>query len=147
MEPERILELLEAVARGAVAPDTALADLAELSYAEVGDVRGTPEARVDHHRALRCGFPEVIFCQGKSADQVGAIGNELLARGDVVLATRADAEHAAALAEVAPDAKWLEVPRLVVVDRRDDATARGLRRGGQRRHRRHTGRRGSRSLR
>ena len=125
MEPERILELLQAVAGGALTPDSALADLAGLDFAEVGDVSGAAEARVDHHRALRCGFPEVIFCQGKSPDQVAAIGSELLARGDVVLATRADAEHAAALAAVAPDAKWLETPRLVVVDRRGEAPSEG----------------------
>jgi NCAIR mutase (PurE)-related protein len=125
LEPERIRDLLEAVATGSLSPDGALNDLARLSAAEVGSVSGSPEARIDHDRALRCGFPEVIFCQGKSPEQVAAIGLELLARGSVVLATRAERAHAAALITVAPDAVHLEVPRLVVIDRREDPPAEG----------------------
>jgi len=125
VEPGRIRELLEAVASGALTPQDAIARLAEPPYAEIGSALDYAEARVDHHRALRCGFPEVVFCQGKSAEQVASIALELLARGDVVLATRAEPAHAEAVAAVAPDAVYLEVPRLVVVDRREDPPAEG----------------------
>ncbi len=54
-------------------------------------------ATLDHHRALRCGRPEVIFCQGKTVEQVVEIAGRLAAHGDTVLATRASAEQLAAL--------------------------------------------------
>jgi len=120
VHPDRILELLQSVAEGRIPAEAAMADLADLPFSEVGAVSGSPEARVDNHRALRCGFPEVVFCQGKSPAQVAAIATELLARGDVVLATRATPEHAEAVRALAPDAAWLEIPRLVVIDRRED---------------------------
>lgn len=125
VEPDRLLHLLRAVAAGSLTPTQAASDLAQLPYAEIGEVSGSPEARVDHHRALRCGFPEVVFCQGKTAEQVSAIAAEVLARGDVLLATRASYEQAEAVRAVAPDALWLETPHLIVVDRRDEPLSEG----------------------
>ncbi|MFS8544000.1 MAG: hypothetical protein LOD91_09210, partial [Limnochordales bacterium] len=57
-----------------------------------------PFARVDHHRAARHGYPEVVFCQGKTPEQVVAVCRRLAARGDGFLATRADEAVRAALA-------------------------------------------------
>lgn len=125
MDPDRILELLNAIADGRISPDAALADLSSPSFAEVGAVNGAPEARVDHQRARRCGFPEVIFCQGKSADQVATIAREILSRADVMLATRATAEQYQAVARRIEDARWLETPRLIVVDRRPEPISEG----------------------
>lgn len=95
------------------------------AFADVTGSSGNVEARVDHDRADRCGFPEVVFAQGKTSEQVARIAEELLGRSDVLLVTRASHEQFLAVAEVAPDAVWHESPRLVIVDRRTDAPAEG----------------------
>lgn len=84
------------------------------------------EARVDHDRENRCGFPEVVFGQGKTAEQVAAIVAEILTRSDVVLATRVTAEQAAAVSAVAPDSVYDALPGLVWVDRRQSPPSEGL---------------------
>jgi NCAIR mutase (PurE)-related protein len=67
----------------------------------------------------------VIFCQGKTAEQVSAIAAEILARSDVVLATRATSEQFSATREVAADAVWHEAARVIVVDRRSEPPREG----------------------
>jgi NCAIR mutase (PurE)-related protein len=114
MERDRIQRLLERVASGEVSADEALDTLQSLPFSDI-DV-----AKVDHHRAIRCGFPEVIFCQGKSPDQVRKVAKELLTHGDVVLGTRADAAQYQAVARVADDARFIEDARIIVVDRREE---------------------------
>jgi len=84
------------------------------------------EARVDHDRQDRCGFPEVVFCEGKTARQVATIVAEILTRSDVVLATRVNADQAAAVSASVADAVYDEVPRLLWVDRRTDTPGEGL---------------------
>jgi len=71
-------------------------------------------AKVDILRRERQGFPEVIFCQGKTPAQVSAIFGELASRGDVVLATRADAGHFSAVRDALPDARYEELGRCIV---------------------------------
>ncbi len=124
MAVDPIVELLQSVARGQRTAEEAARLLGDLSTAELADA-GRVEARVDHHRSVRCGFPEVIFCQGKTAEQVTAIAIEILSRADVVLATRASAEHADALAAAIPDARRDDLARLVWVDRRPAPPAEG----------------------
>ena len=74
-------------------------------------------ARVDTDRRRRCGFPEVIFCQGKTPAEVAAIAGTVLAHDPVVLGTRATPEHFAAVAEVLPAAKYHARGRCIVVER------------------------------
>jgi NCAIR mutase (PurE)-related protein len=92
---------------------------------DAGSGTGRIDARVDHHRAVRTGFPEVVLCQGKSAAQVAAITSEILSHGEVLLATRATPEHFAEVARVAVDAVWHDAARLIVVDRRPERPALG----------------------
>lgn len=127
MDANDLIDLLRAVASGQRTPDEAVAEFTDPPYGAVTDTvgRGRVEARIDHQRAARCGFPEVIFCQGKTPEQVAAIATELLGRGDVVLATRASAEQAAAIATVADDAEYDPLPRLVWVDRRVEPVGEG----------------------
>ncbi|MBK8978894.1 MAG: nickel pincer cofactor biosynthesis protein LarB [Planctomycetes bacterium] len=73
-------------------------------------------ATVDHDRARRCGFPEVVLCDGKHPADAAAIAVEILTRAPRVLLTRASAEHAAALRALRPDAVWHERARCLVVD-------------------------------
>src|SRR5262249_16862162 len=90
MERERLAELLEAVRRGACPVDEALDRLRALPYEDLGF------ARLDHHRSLRNGFPEVVFGEGKTTDQIVAIAGRLAAAGGNVLITRlaaGPAEH------------------------------------------------------
>ena len=76
-------------------------------------------ATIDHDRGRRCGFPEVIFGEGKSPEQVVAIASELLRSSEVVLATRVVEAHANALyAALGDEVLWFERARLLAVDRR-----------------------------
>lgn len=76
----------------------------------------TPYATIDHHRALRCGHPEVIFCQGKTVEQVTQIATRLAANGVQVLATRASAEQMAALQSLFPNALAPERARAILIN-------------------------------
>jgi NCAIR mutase (PurE)-related protein len=88
MTRNSILELLAEVERGAITPETAAARLATLPFEDLG------HTRVDHHRSLRSGLPEVIYAAGKTPQQVLEIFSALAADGVDVLATRADAATA-----------------------------------------------------
>lgn len=119
MDPDALRSLLEAVAHGEVSPDLALKRMADLPFHDIG------EAKIDHHRALRCGFAEVVFCEGKTPSQVRAIARDVLEHGDVFLGTRASAVHFQRVAQVAADARYFEDSRLLVVDRRAERPAKG----------------------
>src|SRR5580704_387645 len=88
MDQDHLRALLEQVRAGAMDIDAALERLRHLPYEDLGF------AKVDHHRALRHGMPEVVFGKGKTPDQVSAIVKTLLATSQNVLVTRADASVA-----------------------------------------------------
>ncbi len=91
MNAEVLAALLAQVRDGTVSPDEAVAALRDLPFADLGD------ARVDHHRVLRQGFPEAVYGPGKTAEQCSRIVGELLDRGTgPVLLTRASADQAKA---------------------------------------------------
>lgn len=119
MDPNTLRELLESVARGESTTADALERLSHLPFTDVG------EAKVDHHRALRCGFAEVVLCEGKSSSQVRSIAREILEHGEVFLGTRASAAHFQKVAQVASDARYFEEPRILLVDRRAERPALG----------------------
>ena len=75
-------------------------------------------AKVDHHRAVRKGFPEAVFGQGKSPEQIAAVCEEVLRGSDRVLVTRATPEAYAAVRERVADAAYDETARTIAVDRR-----------------------------
>jgi NCAIR mutase (PurE)-related protein len=104
-----IKALLEDVKNGALPIDEALEKLKGLPYENLGF------ARVDHHRQLRQGFPEVIFCQGKTPEQAALIAQNLAKDGGNVLATRADEAHYAAIRALLPDAIYSPAARVVTV--------------------------------
>ncbi len=112
MDTQRLTQLLEAVRSGHVDVPAALTQLRDLPYEDLD------YARLDHHRALRHGLPEVVFSQGKTPAQVGDIVARLSARNDTVLATRADGAHFNAVHAQVPDAVYHERARAIVVDRR-----------------------------
>jgi pyridinium-3,5-biscarboxylic acid mononucleotide synthase len=96
MRRERVRDLLAKVAEGSLAVDRALESLALEPTESLGF------ATIDHHRALRQGFPEVVFGGGKTTDQVIAIAGRIAQRGDGVLVTRVAAEAARPLLEAIP---------------------------------------------
>ncbi len=97
MTPERLRRILDDVARGALSSGAAYESLRGFP------ADATPEATVDHQRGIRCGFPEVIFGQGKTVEQITAIAERIVAAGEPLLATRLAPEAAAALRERFPD--------------------------------------------
>jgi len=97
VSPERVIELLERVRAGTVKPEAALLELGNLPFEDLG------YARVDHHRALRQGLPEVILGQGKTAEQIIGISRRLLAAGENVLVTRLHPEAAAEVLAAVPE--------------------------------------------
>ena len=104
---ERVEHLLRQVADGSVTVQAATDRLATVS------TESLPFATIDHHRALRQGFPEVIFGQGKTPEQTVAIAERIAERGDGVLVTRASDEARRALAVRFPSARVNDVARTV----------------------------------
>jgi NCAIR mutase (PurE)-related protein len=104
---ERVRDLLGRVADGTLPVADALE---RLSHAPVEEL---DFATIDHNRALRQGYPEVIYCPGKTTDQIVAIAERIAARGDGFLATRADADVRAALASRFPSARLNDLGRTV----------------------------------
>ena len=109
MDRESLSELLRHVASGKVAPDEAAERLKGLPFEDLGF------ARIDHHRAVRTGYPETIFCQGKTPDQTVAIAERILAAGSPLLATRVSPETAERLMSRFPQGDHDGLARTVVV--------------------------------
>jgi NCAIR mutase (PurE)-related protein len=107
MTRELILQLLENVQSGQTTPASALSELARLPYEDAGF------ARIDHHRALRLGLPEVIYAAGKTPAQVAEIFARMSGAGGSVLATRADADAYAAVKLRVPEAVYHEQARVI----------------------------------
>jgi NCAIR mutase (PurE)-related protein len=97
MQPESLQFLLEAVARGEMSPDAALEKLKHLSFEPVGDF-----AKIDHHRQLRTGFPEVIWGLGKTPEQIAQIIAAMRRHSPVVMATRIETTVAQQLEVAVP---------------------------------------------
>lgn len=103
---------IERIRSGAIDADTALEELRRMSAEDMG------YAVVDHDRQLRQGFPEVIYCAGKTPEQTAGIARALLERGsENLLCTRAAPEHYAAVKQAAPNAEYCESARIVRVMR------------------------------
>ncbi len=115
MDQEEVRSLLERVARGDESVDGAVAALRSLPYEDLGF------ATLDHHRTLRWGFPEVIFCAGKTPEQVATIAARLAERGPRVLGTRASREQYEAARFFLPDLHYHELARCLWLDRTPNA--------------------------
>ena len=111
MDPLDLERLLNDVREHRVSPEEALTRLKTLPYEDLGF------AKVDHHRALRRGFPEVIFGAGKTADQIGTIVGSIAARGQGVLVTRTNEEAFARVQRDHADARFEAAARCVVLER------------------------------
>jgi len=109
MDTSALEALLESVRARKTDVASAMDRLRRLPFEDLGF------ATVDHHRAIRCGFPEAIFCPGKTPEQVAAIFGKLAAAGGNVLATRADPATYRAVAEALPGAAFHESARAITL--------------------------------
>ena len=120
MEIEKLRTLLEQVKGGEVNIDTALQSLRTLPFEDLGF------SKIDHHRQLRTGFPEVIFCEGKTVAHVKQISERILAAGHPLLATRATPDMYEAVKEIASAARYNALGRTITVAQSKDAGVPGI---------------------
>jgi len=120
MKREALEQLLESVRLGETSVDEAVGRLRELPFEDLG------YAKVDHHRALRKSFPEVIFCEGKAPAHVVGIVQSIRARSNLVLATRATPALYEAVRADVPEAVYHEQARIIQVGEfRPDPASKG----------------------
>jgi pyridinium-3,5-biscarboxylic acid mononucleotide synthase len=119
MNKVSLLELLAAVESGSISPAAASERLANLPFEDLG------HARIDHHRSLRTGLPEVIYAQNKSAEQTTDIFTRMAATGIDVLATRANAPTAAMVLTALPAAIYHPQSRTITLKQSAPAEPRG----------------------
>lgn len=112
MDETLIRNILEAVRNGSCNTEDALETLRKLPYEDIGF------ARLDHHRKMRSGFPEVIFCQGKTEEQVKLIFERLLENNQNIMGTRASVSQFEHVSKAIPDAVFHQTARIISVERK-----------------------------
>lgn len=117
MDQERLKDLLQKFKAGEVELDQAIDGLRHLPFESL------PFATVDHHRAIRQGFPEVIFGQGKTPEHIAGIAERLLERSSSLLVTRTNREAFERVKQIAADAEFHDSCKAISVQR--DKTVRG----------------------
>ena len=120
MNRDALRALLEGVRNGEVDVEQAMSGLSNMPYEDLGF------ARIDHHRALRRGQPEVIFCPGKLPEQVATIASRLQAANSVVLATRASEQVFACVRGSCPEAQYDPLSRLITIGQPHPCSHRGV---------------------
>ncbi|NLM51706.1 MAG: nickel pincer cofactor biosynthesis protein LarB [Firmicutes bacterium] len=120
MDKKYLHTLLTKVQTGSITVEEAMEKLRRLNYEDIGF------AKIDHHRALRQGFPEVIYCPGKTTEQIVTIARRLAQTANNILATRAEPHVYEAIKSVLPDAQYHALAKAVVVNRDPDAVKTGL---------------------
>ena len=123
MNPSQLRALLDEVARGTLDPQAAertlLSELRSRPFEDLGF------ARVDHHRAIRNGFPEVVLGLGKTPAQIAAIAAEIVRRGSTLLVTRASEAAYAEVRAVAPAAEYYADAGIIALRQQDVTPGRG----------------------
>ncbi|MGM0502440.1 MAG: nickel pincer cofactor biosynthesis protein LarB [Bacillota bacterium] len=115
MKKEQIADVLQRVKSGDLEVEQALDNLRDLPFEDLG------YAKVDHHRGLRNGYPEVIYCENKTTEEIKGIVAKMINRDKNILATRASKEVYQALKEVTTDLEYYERARIVVVQQEEVA--------------------------
>ena len=111
-EKNTLRSLLDAVSAGSMSVEEALAHCGDAV-----DADGLSYANLDHLRAQRTGFPEVVYCPGKSDEQIAAIVERLASHAGVVVATRATQSNFEAVRRIAADATFDADARIIAVER------------------------------
>jgi NCAIR mutase (PurE)-related protein len=110
MDKNLLLKLLESIAAGRVSTAEAADRLQHLAYEDI------TYAHIDHHRSLRKGFPEVIFGEGKSADQIAGILEKMVCQENIILVTRIDQQKADFVRSRFPKAVYHTDARMIVLE-------------------------------
>ena len=110
MDKNLLLNLLESVAKGRISAEAGADKLQHLAYEDI------TYAHIDHHRSLRKGFPEVIFGEGKTADQIAGIMEKMMDQENIVLVTRTNAQKAEIILSRFPQAVYHADARMVVLE-------------------------------
>ncbi len=119
MTPESIRKLFEQVRVGKLSPDDAVQRLRHLPFEDLGF------AKIDHHRALRAGMPEVVFGEGKTPAQLAGIFSRLAQHDGNILATRASKQQFAAVKKEVRRAQYRELARAIVLQRDENKYGKG----------------------
>ena len=109
MDKEYLMKLLEDVAGGNTSPEAAADILKDLPFEDLGF------ANIDHHRKLRTGYPEAVFCQGKKPQQIAEIMKGLADKNANVIGTRATLTDYEAVKAVLPEAEYFEDARIIAL--------------------------------
>ncbi len=109
MSPEKLKQLLLELQQGKISIDEAMNSLSTLPFADIGF------AKIDHHRALRTGFPEVVLGEFKDVDQISAIVSAMKKQGGNILVTRVDSDKAPKILAVHPDLSYRDTARCLVL--------------------------------
>jgi len=113
MNSEDLKRLLQDVKNGKTHIEEALNQLKDFSFKDLG------HTKIDNHRELRTGYPEVIFCSGKTVEQVCDIISHMLTKNNNILATRATKEMFDAVKKICADAKFNAAARTITIKRKD----------------------------
>jgi len=108
MDKNSLIKLLESVATGKTTVENAAAHIHKLPFEDID------YAHIDHHRSLRKGFPEVIFGQGKSAEQIGGILARMMLQENIILVTRVDSEKAEKVLDRYPELEYHTDARIII---------------------------------
>src|SRR4051794_18476226 len=119
MNAADLKKLFQQVRSGKLSPDEAVEQLRHLPFEDLGF------AKVDHHRALRVGMPEVIFGPGKAPEHLAEIFAKLAARGNNVLATRVTPEQVRAVRKKLKKAEHVELAHALVLRQKDEILGKG----------------------
>ena len=119
MDARELRNMLEEIRAGRIAVEEGVALLRDMPYADVGC------AKIDTHRELRVGYPEVIFCPGKTSEQIVTIARGMLERGSNVMATRADEDLLPKIRELCAAAEYHSIARMITVRKKPAEPAAG----------------------
>lgn len=109
MDKEYLMQILNGVAEGKTSPEDAADILKDLPFEDLGF------ANIDHHRKLRTGYPEAVFCQGKKPEQIAEIMKGLADKNANVIGTRATVTDYEAVKKVLPEAEYFEDARIIAL--------------------------------
>ncbi|GFZ29770.1 1-(5-phosphoribosyl)-5-amino-4-imidazole-carboxyl ate carboxylase [Clostridium zeae] len=114
MDKDDIKKLLEAVKNGGIEIEKAVKEIEELPFKDLGF------AVIDNHRQIRTGYPEVIYCEGKTIEQVTNIIEFMLTKENNILATRASEEMFNSIKEICSEAKYNKLGRTITIRKREE---------------------------
>jgi hypothetical protein len=113
MDEKEIKDLLESIKSGNLTIEEGIKKLKDFPFKELG------YAKIDNHREVRVGYPEVIYCEGKTVEQVKGIVEFMLTKNNNILGTRANEEIYNAVKEICPEAEYNKLGRTITIKKKE----------------------------